>query len=95
MIQRILLTQVRSAAARTAPKPFLAGSLIRSSQNIAQSPRLALSARCYATNGDAAKETEEAAASTEDAVAKDLEAKKKEIVDLKVCGHPLFAITIS
>lgn len=95
MIQRILLTQVRSAAVRTAPKPFLAGSLIRSSQYVAQSPRLALSARCYATNGEANKANEEGAAAPEDAAAKDLEAKNKEIVDLKVCHHRLFAITIS
>ncbi|KFZ12806.1 hypothetical protein V502_06910 [Pseudogymnoascus sp. VKM F-4520 (FW-2644)] len=83
MIQRILLTQVRSAAVRTAPKPFLAGSLIRSSQFVAQSPRLAVAARCYATNGEANKANEEGAAKPEDAAAKDLEAKNKEIVDLK------------
>lgn len=88
MIQRILLTQVRSAAVRTAPKPFLAGSLIRSSQYVAQSPRLAVSARCYATNGEASKAAEEGAApAAEDAAAKDLEAKNKEIVELKVCRH--------
>ena len=95
MIQRILLTQVRSAAVRTAPKPFLAGSLIRSSQFVAQSPRLPVAARCYATNGEANKANEEGAAAPEDAAAKDLEAKNKEIVDLKVCRQQQLAFTLS
>ncbi|KFZ15298.1 hypothetical protein V501_02761 [Pseudogymnoascus sp. VKM F-4519 (FW-2642)] len=59
------------------------GVELRSSQYVAQSPRLALSARCYATNGEASKAAEEGAAAPEDAAAKDLEAKNKEIVELK------------
>jgi hypothetical protein len=90
MIQRILLRQFRAAAARPAPTPFLAGSLIKSSQRFAQNPRSAIAARCYATNGEAKKAGEEEAgksdaAATEDAIAKEIEAKNKEIVDLKVC----------
>src|SRR5690554_6664343 len=88
MIQRTLLRQFKAAAARLAPTSFLAGSVIRSTQSFTPVPRLAIAARCYATNGET-KAAEENASSTEDAIAKEVEAKNKEIVDLKVCRRQL------
>lgn len=100
MIQRTLLRQLKAAAARPAPKPFLAGSVIRSQRPLAQNLRSTVAARCYSTNGETEKANEDEAsksdaAATENATAKELEAKNKEIVDLKVCHSYISALALS
>jgi len=92
MIQRTLLRQCRAVTARSAPKSFFAGPVTRPAQTFTQVSRQATAARWYATEGEAKKEggeTGKSEASAEEQAKKDLEAKNKEIVELKVCRHPM------
>jgi molecular chaperone GrpE len=85
MIQRTLLRQAARATRSAAPR--FAGPVIRPvAQPFAQRTAI-IARRGYATEGEK-KEGEDAAAteaSPEEQLKKEVEAKNKEIVDLKVC----------
>jgi molecular chaperone GrpE len=91
MIQRTLLRQTRALSSSIRPVPIspLTRSQFLPANRLAARPLA--SSRWYATEPEAKKEGETAAAAegkaeekTEDPVKKELEAKDKEIVDLKV-----------
>jgi molecular chaperone GrpE len=91
MIQRTLLRQTRalSSSIRSAPRAPLTRSQFLPANRLAARPLA--SSRWYATEPEAKNDGEAAAAAegkaeekTEDPVKKELEAKDKEIVDLKV-----------
>ena len=92
MIQRTLLRQSRalSSSIRSAPRVSLARPQFRPTPiSFAQASRSTAS-RWYssepeAKTADAAAEGKNGAAEAEDPVKKELEAKNKEIVELKVC----------
>jgi len=96
MIPRTLLKQSRafSSSIRPVPRASLARPQFRPSQlSIAQTSRPA-AARCYSSESEAKKEGEapkeaEKPKEVEDPAKKELEAKNKEIVDLKVCHHSI------
>ena len=91
MIQRTLLRQSRalSSSIRSAPRTALSRSQLIPANRLAARPLA--SARWYATEPEAKKDGEAAAAEgkaeekAEDPVKKELEAKEKEIIDMKVC----------
>jgi molecular chaperone GrpE len=92
MIQRTLLRQTRalSSSIRSAPRSSLTRSQFLPANRLAARPLA--SSRWYATEPEAKADGEAAAAEgkteekTEDPVKKELEAKDKEIIDLKVCA---------
>jgi molecular chaperone GrpE len=94
MIPRTLLRKSRafSSSIRSVPRASLARPQFRPSQlSIAPTSRPA-AARWYSSEPEATKEGEtakeaETPKEAEDPVKKELEAKNKEIVDLKVCRH--------
>lgn len=96
MIPRTLFRQSRtlSSSIRAAPRTSLATSQFRSSHlPLAQSSRLG-TARWYSSEPEAKKDGEagkegEKSVGVEDATKKELEAKNKEIIDLKVCRHAI------
>ena len=101
MIQRTLLRQSRalSSCIRSSPQVSLARAQFRPSNlSFAPSSRAFTSSRWLGAESEAKKEDGEAAAEEgkkaeeEDPVKKELEAKNKEIIDLKVCPlhHPSF-----
>jgi molecular chaperone GrpE len=95
MIQRTLLRQSRALGSciRSTPKASLARPQFQvARQNLNAFSRPAAS-RWYATEPEAKKEGEAAegkSAEAEDPVNKELEAKNKEIVELKVGATPIF-----
>lgn len=100
MIQRTLLRQTRalSSSIRSAPRSSLSRSQFLPANRLAARPLA--SSRWYATEPEAKKEGEAAAASegkpeekAEDPVKKELEAKDKEILDLKVCAPSATSLT--
>lgn len=93
MFQRTLLRQLTSAA-RPAPRASLIQKPFQNSRiSLAASSRPIASARCYSSEPDAKKDGEEKAEKSEkveeveDPVKKELEAKKAEVIDLKVRCH--------
>jgi len=91
MIQRTLLRQTRalSSSIRSAPRASLARSQFLPANRLAARPLA--SSRWYATEPEAKKDGEaaeegKAEEKTEDPVKKELEAKEKEIIELKVCA---------
>ena len=103
MIPRTLLRQTRAvrSSIRTVPRSSLARPQFRQSNlSFAPASRPATS-RWYSTEpeakkaeGDAAAEskTDEKSAEAEDPAKKELEAKNKEIIDLKVTPHPVHLV---
>jgi hypothetical protein len=111
MIQRTLLTPFRVAGAsiRVASRSTLLRSQCRTSNvSIVQRLRPVTAARWYATEPEQRKapegeseiagEAQKECVQADDVAKKELEAKNKEIIDLKVCRHPdifVFKIQIS
>lgn len=77
-IPRTLMRSARAAAAR--PSPFASFARPTQFQNAS---RQAVASRFYATEGDA-KNEETKTEAEEDKIKKELEAKNKEVLDLKV-----------
>lgn len=93
MIPRTLLRQSRafSSSVTSATRSSLARPQFRPSQlSLAQSSLRPATSRWYSSEPEAKKEGEaakEGEKTTEDPAKKELEASKKEIIELKVCRH--------
>jgi molecular chaperone GrpE len=93
MIQRTLLRQSRAlgSAIRPSPRASLVQTPFKASNTAFAASRQVAASRWYATEPEAKKEGEAAAEAgaekptEEDACKKELEAKKAEVIDLKVC----------
>lgn len=89
MIQRTLLRQARAVASRnqSVPRNLLTGSQFRTGNVAFAQAARPLAARFYATEPESKTDAAENGAQEADPLKKELEAKNKEIIDLKVSSR--------